>query len=110
MGAAARWDADAVRDDVRGYVIEHLGSLDAVPVVDNYYMEGTSRSTTRWRAGQNGPLDRPPAGRRRHPPYPRTRVLQTGTVARAVVSGRDRPMARHGVGGIDVDGHDRAVG
>jgi SRSO17 transposase len=32
--AAARWDADAVRDDVRAYVAEHLGSLDAVLVVD----------------------------------------------------------------------------
>ena len=32
--AAARWDADAVRDDLRGYVIEHLGSPDAVLVVD----------------------------------------------------------------------------
>ena len=32
--AAARWDAGAVRDDVRGYVIEHLGSADAVLVVD----------------------------------------------------------------------------
>ncbi len=32
--AAARWDADAVRDDLRGYVIEHLGSADAVLVVD----------------------------------------------------------------------------
>jgi SRSO17 transposase len=31
---AARWDADAVRDDLRGYVIEHLGSADAVLVVD----------------------------------------------------------------------------
>ena len=30
--AAARWDADAVRDDLRGYVIEHLGSPDAVLV------------------------------------------------------------------------------
>src|SRR5216683_4597948 len=28
--AAARWDADGVRDDLRSYVIEHLGSLDAV--------------------------------------------------------------------------------
>jgi len=28
--AAARWDADAVRDDLRAYVIEHLGSADAV--------------------------------------------------------------------------------
>ena len=32
--AAARWDADAVRDDLRGYVVEHLGSPDAVLVVD----------------------------------------------------------------------------
>lgn len=32
--AAARWDAGAVRDDLRGYVIEHLGSPDAVLVVD----------------------------------------------------------------------------
>ncbi len=32
--AAARWDAGAVRDDVREYVVEHLGSPDAVLVVD----------------------------------------------------------------------------
>ena len=32
--AAARWDADAVRDDVRAYVVEHLGGADAVLVVD----------------------------------------------------------------------------
>jgi SRSO17 transposase len=32
--AAARWDADAVRDDLRAYVIEHLGSADAVLIVD----------------------------------------------------------------------------
>jgi SRSO17 transposase len=32
--AAARWDADAVRDDVREYVAEYLGSADAVLVVD----------------------------------------------------------------------------
>jgi SRSO17 transposase len=32
--AAARWDADAVRDDVRAYVVEHLGSANAVLVVD----------------------------------------------------------------------------
>jgi SRSO17 transposase len=32
--AAARWDADAVRDDVRAYVVEHLGSADAVLIVD----------------------------------------------------------------------------
>lgn len=32
--ARAVWDADAVRDDVRGYVVEHLRDPDAVLVVD----------------------------------------------------------------------------
>ncbi|MFE9727414.1 IS701 family transposase [Streptomyces sp. NPDC005794] len=30
----ARWDADAVRDDLRSYAAEHLGTDDAVLVVD----------------------------------------------------------------------------
>jgi SRSO17 transposase len=30
----ARWDADQVRDDVRGYVVEHLHDDQAVLVVD----------------------------------------------------------------------------
>src|SRR5215211_1700873 len=29
-----RWDAEAVRDDLRAYVVEHLGDADAVMVVD----------------------------------------------------------------------------
>jgi SRSO17 transposase len=32
--ATARWDADAVRDDLRAYVVEHLGDPAAVLVVD----------------------------------------------------------------------------
>ena len=32
--AAARWDAGAVRDDVRAYVAEHLGDPQGVLVVD----------------------------------------------------------------------------
>ena len=32
--AGARWDAAAVRDDLRGYVVEHLGDPGAVLVVD----------------------------------------------------------------------------
>jgi SRSO17 transposase len=32
--ARARWDADGVRDDVRGFVVEHLGDPDAVLVAD----------------------------------------------------------------------------
>jgi SRSO17 transposase len=31
---SARWDADALRDDVRGYVMEHLGDPGGVLVVD----------------------------------------------------------------------------
>lgn len=30
----ARWDADAVRDDLRAYAVEHLGTDDAVLIVD----------------------------------------------------------------------------
>ena len=32
--ARAKWDADSVRDDVRGYVIEHLGDPGAVLAID----------------------------------------------------------------------------
>src|SRR5919202_7048061 len=32
--ATADWDADQVRDDLRGYVVEHLGEPDAVLVID----------------------------------------------------------------------------
>jgi SRSO17 transposase len=32
--ARAKWDADGVRDDVRGYVAEHLGDPGAVLVID----------------------------------------------------------------------------
>src|SRR4051812_38585924 len=31
---SARWDADAVRDDLRAYVIEQLGNPDGVLIVD----------------------------------------------------------------------------
>jgi SRSO17 transposase len=30
----AKWDADAVRDDLRGYVVDHLGDPGAILVVD----------------------------------------------------------------------------
>ncbi|MEV1070196.1 transposase, partial [Streptomyces sp. NPDC050263] len=32
--ARAKWDADAVRDDLRGFVVDHLGTGDVVLVVD----------------------------------------------------------------------------
>jgi SRSO17 transposase len=39
----ASWDADGVRDDVRGYVVEHLGDPGAALVVDEtgYVKKGT---------------------------------------------------------------------
>ena len=41
----ADWDVDGVRDDVRGYVVEHLGALDAVLVVDDTgFLKKGSRS------------------------------------------------------------------
>jgi SRSO17 transposase len=41
--AGAKWDADTVRDDLRGYVVEHLGDPRAVLVVDEtgYLKQGT---------------------------------------------------------------------
>ena len=40
-----RWDADAVRDDLRAYVVEHLGDPDAVLVLDEtgFVKKGDSR-------------------------------------------------------------------
>ncbi len=32
--ATAHWDADKVRDDLRSYVVDHLGNLEAVLVID----------------------------------------------------------------------------
>lgn len=41
---SVRWDADAVRDDVRAYVLEHLGADDGVLIVDEtgFLKKGTA--------------------------------------------------------------------
>jgi SRSO17 transposase len=49
----ARWDADGVRDDVRSYVVEHLGDPGAVLVVDE---TGTSRKAAPRRGRPDLPL------------------------------------------------------
>src|SRR3712207_3708071 len=43
------WDADAVRDDLRAYVVEHLGDPEAVLVVDEtgFLKKGKDRKSTR---------------------------------------------------------------
>jgi hypothetical protein len=48
--ARAKWDADGVRDDVRGYVIEHLGDPGAVLVVDETgdVKKGTATPGVHW--------------------------------------------------------------
>jgi SRSO17 transposase len=43
--SAARWDADAVRDDLRDYVIEHLGALGALAAVALYRLGASLRLT-----------------------------------------------------------------
>jgi SRSO17 transposase len=49
----ADWDADAVRDDLRAYVVEHLGDPQAVLVVDlcrprDYAEEADSQRSVAW--------------------------------------------------------------
>jgi SRSO17 transposase len=41
--AGARWDADAVRDDLQAYVLEHLGDAPAILVLDEtgFLKQGT---------------------------------------------------------------------
>jgi SRSO17 transposase len=56
----ADWDADAVRDDLRGYVIEHLGDDAAVLVVDEtgFLKKGTkSAGVARQYSGTAGRID-----------------------------------------------------
>jgi SRSO17 transposase len=52
--ARAKWDADSVRDEVRGYVIEHLGDPGAVLVIDR--RAGTPSSTASCTCRNPGPM------------------------------------------------------
>jgi SRSO17 transposase len=56
----ARWDADAVRDDLRTYGVEHLGAPDAVLVVDEtgFLKKGTkSAGVARQYSGTAGRIE-----------------------------------------------------
>jgi SRSO17 transposase len=58
--ATADWDADAVRDDVREYVVEHLGDPDGVLVVDEtgFLKKGTkSAGVARQYSGTAGRIE-----------------------------------------------------
>ena len=58
--AYADWDADAVRDDVRGYVVEHLGDPAGVLVVDEtgFVKKGTkSAGVARQYTGTAGRIE-----------------------------------------------------
>ena len=55
-----RWDADAVRDDLRAYVVEHLGDPDAVLVLDEtgFVKKGTkSAGVQRQYSGTAGRIE-----------------------------------------------------
>jgi SRSO17 transposase len=57
---SADWDADAVRDDVRDYVVEHLGDPGAVLVVDEtgFLKKGTkSAGVARQYSGTAGRIE-----------------------------------------------------
>src|SRR4051795_7427802 len=57
---AARWDADAVRDDLREYVVTHLGDAAAVLVVDEtgFLKKGTkSAGVARQYSGTAGRIE-----------------------------------------------------
>jgi SRSO17 transposase len=56
----ARWDPDEVRDDLRGYVVEHLGDPGAVLVVDEtgFLKKGTkSAGVQRQYSGTAGRIE-----------------------------------------------------
>ena len=58
--ATAEWDADAVRDDVRDYVVKHLGDTNAVLVVDEtgFLKKGTkSAGVARQYSGTAGRVE-----------------------------------------------------
>ncbi|MBV8934165.1 MAG: transposase, partial [Kutzneria sp.] len=58
--SAAAWDADGVRDDVRGYAVEHLGERDGVLVVDEtgFLKKGTrSAGVQRQYSGTAGRIE-----------------------------------------------------
>jgi SRSO17 transposase len=46
--ARAKWDADGVVADLRGYVSEHLGDPDAVLVVDLYRPRNYAEAQMGW--------------------------------------------------------------
>src|SRR5215468_11148748 len=57
---AAAWDADGVRDDVRAYVVNHLGERDGVLIVDEtgFLKKGTkSAGVQRQYSGTAGRIE-----------------------------------------------------
>ncbi len=101
--ARAVWDADAVRDDLRGYVIEHLGDPDAVLVVDETgdLKKGTATvGVQRQYTGTAGRIENAQvAVYLTYASREGVRVHRPGAVSAAVVDRRPGPVRRRGRSG-----------
>ena len=67
--AGAKWDAGAVRDDLRAYVVEHLGDPEAVLIVDEtgFLKKGTkSAGVQRQYSGTAGRIENSYVRRQHH--------------------------------------------
>ncbi len=85
----AGWDADGVREDLRNYVIEHLGDSDAVLVLDEtgFLKKGTrSAGVTRQYTGTAGRIENAQVGV----------FLAYGTVAGVALIDRELDLPRSG--------------
>ena len=78
----ARWDADAVRDELRGYVVEHLGDERAVLIVDEtgFLKKGAkSAGVARQYSGTAGRIDTDHLRRLRRTTRTRPRTCRHGS-------------------------------
>ena len=96
----ACWDADGVRDDMRGYVVEHLGDPDGVLVVDETgdLKKGTATAgVQRQYTGTAGRIENAQvAVYLAYAGAARARADRPGAVPAAVVDRRPGPLRRRG--------------
>src|SRR5690348_9450987 len=102
--ARVRWDADQVRDDLRGYVVAHLGDADGVLVLDEtgFVKKGTkSVGVQRQYSGTAGRIENCQigvflgyAGRHGHALIDRALYLPAGWAGRGTGAAAPGPACR----------------